>query len=71
MTYHLRPPVEFAIEDIKDITWSFTAFDSLVIAEEKKAIILAMAKARVEHIAKCRFDDVIVGKGQGLNILPQ
>ena len=61
--------MEFAVEDIAEIQWSDAAFDSLTVAKEKKAIILAMAEARTQQRLGSGFDDVIVGKGQGLNVL--
>jgi hypothetical protein len=62
---------EFAVADITDIEWSSAPFDCLAIPEEQKKMVLALAGARLEKDADIAFDDFVVGKGRGLNVLLQ
>ncbi len=62
---------EFAIEDIRKIDWSPLAFDSLTIPAQKKEAIVALARSRIGEPTSATFDDVVEGKGRGLNILLQ
>lgn len=59
--------VEFNVDLVEDIVWNDSAFSNLVLPPEKKALIQALV---VSHGKKGRrkFDDFIVGKGQGLVI---
>ncbi|KAM5474283.1 hypothetical protein MauCBS54593_001857 [Microsporum audouinii] len=59
--------LNFYIEDIDQIRWNDEAYDHLVYDEQQKDLILSF----VEHHynSKKVADDVITGKGQGLNIL--
>lgn len=45
--------------------------DHLVIAKEKKDIILALTESRTGQYSGPEFDDVVVGKGRGLIVLLQ
>ncbi|KAH6667467.1 hypothetical protein B0J14DRAFT_444099, partial [Halenospora varia] len=58
---------EFAVADIEDIVWSSLPFDSLAIANEQRDVVMALVESRND--SSVMFDDVIAGKGQGLNIL--
>ena len=65
---------EFAVADVAEIQWSSDAFDSLVISNEDRELIMAVVEARAGHVCKGSdfdFDDVVAGKGRGLNILLQ
>jgi hypothetical protein len=62
-------PVECAVSALGDVDWSPESFDCLQIPSENKAMLLSMAKTRLGLIPKVPFDDVIDGKGQGLNVL--
>lgn len=62
---------EFAVADITDIEWSSAPFDYLVIPEEQKKIVLALTRVRLEKDADIPFDNFVVGKNRGLNILLQ
>ncbi|KAG6849404.1 hypothetical protein H0H93_008710 [Arthromyces matolae] len=54
----------FALEDLEPVTWSDIAFDSLVLASDKKRVIRALIQ---QHFKSERtFDDIISGKGRGL-----
>ena len=62
-------PVECAVSALRDVNWSPESFDCLQIPPENKTLLLSMAKTRLGLIPTVPFDDVIDGKGQGLNIL--
>jgi hypothetical protein len=62
-------PVECAVSALRDVDWSPESFDCLQIPSENKTLLLSMAKTRLGLIPTVPFDDVIDGKGQGLNIL--
>ncbi|RAK99860.1 uncharacterized protein BO80DRAFT_477336 [Aspergillus ibericus CBS 121593] len=58
-----------AVSALKDIDWSPESFDCLQILLEMKTLLMSMVKTRLGLIPTVPFDDVIDGKGQGLNIL--
>ena len=67
------------MEDTKGIEWSALPFDSLTIPAQKKEVIMAVTQSRMGqpnggessvNIA-APFDDVVEGKGRGINILLQ
>jgi hypothetical protein len=61
---------EFAVAHIEEIVWDPSSFECLVIPNEKKSIIRALAEShKIE--AERPFDDFVKGKGQGLIILLQ
>ena len=62
-------PVECAVNALRDVNWSPESFDCLQIPPENKTLLLSMAKTRLGMIPTIPFDDVIDGKGQGLNML--
>jgi hypothetical protein len=62
-------PVECAVSALRDVDWSPESFDCLQIASETKTLLLSLAKTRLGLIPTVPFDDVIDGKGQGLNML--
>lgn len=55
------PPVSFSIDSVRDIEWSDSAFQSLVLPAKQKELVLAFAESQVKY--KGAFDDVIQGKG--------
>ncbi|KAF4950122.1 hypothetical protein FGADI_8391 [Fusarium gaditjirri] len=57
----------FDIELIKDVVWSSTAFDQLVLPHDYKRIIQAFVGAQMSGLDN--FDDVIKGKGRGIIML--
>ncbi|KAI0108699.1 P-loop containing nucleoside triphosphate hydrolase protein [Nemania sp. FL0031] len=67
--YSLRAKLwlEFFVDSVSEIVFSDKAFDSLVIPEGHKSLILAIAQAQVQK--KDVFDDVISGKGRGIIML--
>ena len=57
----------FSIGSVSDIVYSDTAFENLVLPEDHKELILALAQSQVRH--RDTFDDVIQGKGKGMIML--
>ena len=52
---------------IESVEYNQTVFDSLVLEEEQKQMILSPVKVHVD--ARISFDDVIKGKGKGMVFL--
>ncbi|KAJ5414888.1 hypothetical protein N7509_000222 [Penicillium cosmopolitanum] len=61
--------LECAVSALSDIDWSPGSFDCLQIPSDTKTMLLSLAKTRLGLIPTVPFDDVIDGKGQGLNVL--
>ncbi|OBT82974.1 hypothetical protein VE02_08457 [Pseudogymnoascus sp. 03VT05] len=61
--------LEFAVDDIEDIKWQPAALAHLQIPNKKKKAIQALSVAHMARTSGKRFDDFVVGKGQGLNVL--
>lgn len=61
--------MECAVSALRDVDWSLESFNCLKIPSETKTLLLPLAKTRLGLIPTVPFDDVIDGKGQGLNIL--
>lgn len=59
--------VTFSIGSVKDIQWNDGAFESLVLPEDHKELILALTQSHVQN--KDGFDDVIQGKGISLPMI--
>lgn len=59
--------LHFFVNVISPITFSSTAFSSLVLPAEQKELILAFVESQVQN--KDKFDDVIAGKGRGMILL--
>jgi hypothetical protein len=57
----------FMVDKIEEIKFNPTAFDKLVLAEEKKAMIAALVRSGQGSAVK--FDDMIKGKGKGIIFL--
>ncbi len=57
----------FSIGSVKDIKYNEGAFDSLVLPQDHKELILALTESQVAN--KETFDDVIQGKGKGMIML--
>lgn len=54
----------YALDRVKDITWSEESFQKLVLGSKQKQLICSLVK---QHSTKTSiFDDIIAGKGQGL-----
>jgi hypothetical protein len=63
--------VEFAIADIINIEWFSQPFNCLKISDKDKEIIIALAESRTSQLLRNAFNDFVIGKGRGLNILLQ
>ena len=59
--------MEFFVDEIAEIKFDDRAFDSLVLPEDQKDLILAFAQSQVKY--KDAFDDIISGKGKGIIML--
>ncbi|KAF4992130.1 hypothetical protein FDECE_13801 [Fusarium decemcellulare] len=59
--------MEFFIDDVTEVKFNEQAFDSLVLPEDQKELILAFAQSQVKF--KNVFDDIISGKGKGIIML--
>jgi len=59
--------LSFQVDLIREVKFSDTAFESLVLPEDQKELILAFAESQLEY--KETFDDVIEGKGKGIILL--
>jgi adenylate kinase family enzyme len=59
--------LEFFIDPICEIKWNKQAFDSLVLPEDQKEMVLAFSESQVQN--RNAFDDVIAGKGRGIIML--
>ena len=57
----------FSVAGIQDIIYQSTAFDSLVLAQDKKALLSSLINAQGNE--ETVFDDLIDGKGRGLIVL--
>jgi SpoVK/Ycf46/Vps4 family AAA+-type ATPase len=57
----------FHVSGITDIDWDEDAFDSLVLPNEEKDLVLAFAQSKIN--AETSFDDFIQGKGKGIIML--
>ena len=59
--------MEFFVDSIKEVNFNEHAFDSLVLEQDQKELILAFAQSQVKF--KNAFDDIIAGKGKGIIML--
>ncbi|KAL9107038.1 MAG: hypothetical protein Q9227_007984 [Pyrenula ochraceoflavens] len=57
----------FNVDGIEEIQWNDQPMEKLVIAENRKRLLLAVTDQHRKH--ETRFDDFIKGKGQGLVML--
>lgn len=59
--------MEFFIDSVTEVKFNDQAFDSLVLPQDQKELILAFAQSQVKY--KDTFDDIISGKGKGIIML--
>jgi hypothetical protein len=55
---------QIAVEGLQDVQWNASAFDKLVIDEDRKQLIHTLVKAHRNDDSA--FDDIVQNKGQGL-----
>jgi hypothetical protein len=65
LIFHLG---EFAVRNIDQIEFSLSPFQSLTIPDDKKAVIMSIAESQILQEG-AMFDDVVIGKGLGVNVL--
>lgn len=58
--------VEFPVNNVKEIQWNESAFDSLVLPDAQKDIVRALVETHTHAKDNGTIDDVIAGKGRGL-----
>jgi SpoVK/Ycf46/Vps4 family AAA+-type ATPase len=59
--------LELFVQHVKDIEWDEHAFESLVLAQDQKEMVLAFSESHLQN--RGTFDDVISGKGKGMIML--
>ena len=63
--------MECAVGALVDVQWSPESFDCLKIPSKTKTLLSSLAETRLDLVPTLPFDDIIDGKGRGLNILLQ
>ncbi|KAL4950835.1 P-loop containing nucleoside triphosphate hydrolase protein [Aspergillus filifer] len=61
--------LECAVADLHEAVWNPGSFDCLKIPQDMKQILLSLATSRLGLTQTVPFDDIIEGKGRGINIL--
>ncbi|KIW36895.1 uncharacterized protein PV06_11009 [Exophiala oligosperma] len=60
---------ELCVDDIEEIDWDCSAFDTLVIPTGQKEIIQSLVERHTNGSDDEKFDDIIQGKGQNIVLL--
>ena len=61
--------VEFAVDDIIEISWNDSLWNHLAIEAKRKKLTLALAASHPQQTPDHSFDDIVTGKGRGLVML--
>jgi hypothetical protein len=61
--------VEFAVDDITEISWNDSLWNHLAIEAKRKNLTLALAASHLQQTPDHSFDDIVTGKGRGLILL--
>ncbi|KAL4929391.1 ATP-binding protein [Aspergillus undulatus] len=61
--------LECAVANLHEAKWNPESFDCLKIPQDIKQILLSLATTRLGLTQAVPFDDIIEGKGRGINIL--
>ena len=61
--------VEFAVDDITEISWNDSLWNYLTIEPKRKNLTLALAASHSQRTPDHSFDDIVIGKGRGLILL--
>ena len=61
--------VEFAVNDITEISWNGSLFNHLAIQPKRKNLIQALVLPYLQQTPEYSFDDFVEGKGRGLIFL--
>jgi hypothetical protein len=59
--------LQFFVDSVCEIRWNNNAFESLVLPEDQKELILSFAESQILY--KQKFDDFVEGKGKGIIML--
>jgi hypothetical protein len=59
--------LQFFVDAVTEIQWNNSAFESLVLPEDQKELILSFAESQIMY--KTKFDDFVSGKGKGIIML--
>jgi len=61
--------VEFAVDDIIEISWNHSLWNHLAIEAKRKNLTLALVASHLQQRPDHSFDDIVIGKGRGLIML--
>ena len=61
--------VEFAVDNITEISWNASLWSHLAIEPKRKNLTLALAASHLQRTPDYSFDDIVIGKGRGLIML--
>ncbi|RSL85559.1 hypothetical protein CDV31_016546 [Fusarium ambrosium] len=61
--------LEFAVDHVRDITWSPSSYDNIKLPEAQKKAIWALTQTYCCHDKNPSFKDFVQGKGRGINFL--
>jgi hypothetical protein len=61
--------VEFAVDDITEISWNHSLWNHLAIEAKRKKLTLALTASHLQQTTDHSFDDIVIGKGRGLILL--
>jgi hypothetical protein len=61
--------VEFAVDDITEISWNDSLWNHLAIEPKRKNLTLALTTSHSQQTPDHSFDDIVIGKGRGLIML--
>ena len=61
--------VEFAVDDITEISWNDSLWNQLAIKPKRKKLTRALAASHSQQTPDHSFDDIVIGKGRGLIML--
>ena len=56
--------VEFAVDDITEISWNDSLWNHLAIEAKRKNLTLALAASHLQQTRDHSFDDIVTGKGR-------
>ncbi|KAF8850015.1 P-loop containing nucleoside triphosphate hydrolase protein [Acephala macrosclerotiorum] len=61
--------LEFAVDDITEISWNHLLWNHLAIDARRKDLTLALASSHLRQTSDHSFDDIVTGKSRGLIML--
>ncbi|KAI2062046.1 hypothetical protein LOZ43_000795 [Ophidiomyces ophidiicola] len=60
---------EVVVDDTRNIEWSPSLFKSLTSSDDQKLLLMALMRTQLGIVPSLPFDDLVTGKGKGLNVL--